>query len=117
MIKITDSTWSPFQSPEVRGICARLALEEHARLLADARRQGQEIGQWLAVPLGIVAGSFGWSTRLGSVLLALFVVYFAVSGLPRLRATRRRTIELLCETEWARSRGYTPARLRLMACG
>ena len=113
-MKLTESTWSPFQSAEVREICAHLTPEEHARLRGDARWRGQQIGQRLAVPSGVVAGSFGWSWQLGIVLLALFIVYFAVSGLPRLRAMRRRSIELLCETEWARRHGYSPDRLRLM---
>ena len=113
-MKLTESTWSPFQSAEVREICAHLTPEEHARLLADARWRGQQIGQRLAVPSGVVAGSFGWSWQLGIVLLALFIVYCAVSGLPRLRAMRRRSIELLCEIEWARMQGYSPDRVCLM---
>ena len=110
-MKLTESTWSPFQSAEVREICAHLTPEEHACLLGDARWRGQQIGQRLAVPSGVVAGSLGWSWQLGIVLLALFIVYFAVSGLPRLRAMRRRSIELLCETEWARQ-----ARLLARPC-
>ena len=113
-MKLSESTWSPFQSPEVREICAHLTPTERSRLLDGARQRGREIGQWIAVPLGIAVSSFMWSWRLGLLLLALFAVYFAVSGLARLRAMRRRTMELLCETEWARSRGYTPNRLRLM---
>ncbi len=113
-MKLTESTWSPFQSAEVREICAHLTPEEHARLRGDARWRGQQIGQRLAVPSGVVAGSFGWSWQLGIVLLALFIVYFAVSGLPRFRAMRRRSIELLCETEWARRQGYSPDRLSLL---
>ena len=32
-----ESTWSPFQSAEVREICAHLTPTEHARLMEDAR--------------------------------------------------------------------------------
>jgi len=111
--ELSESTWSPFQSLEVREICAHLTPGERARLLDDARQRGRQIGQWIAVPFGIAFGSLVWSRRVGLLLLALFALYFACSGLPRLRAMRRRTSELLCQTEWALSRGYTPERLRL----
>src|SRR6266516_358122 len=104
-MKLTESTWSPFQSAEVREICAHLTPEEHARLRGDARWRGQQIGQRLAVPSGVVAGSFGWSWQLGIVLLALFIVYFAVSGLLLL--------SLFYEVHLVRRFGGTPGK-RLM---
>ncbi len=114
-MKLSESTWSPFQSSEVREICAHLTATERARLLDDARQRGLQIGSWTAVPFGIVCALSAWlPRRLGLVLLPSFAVYFAVWGLPRLRAMRRRTTELLCQTEWARSQGYIPDRLRLM---
>jgi hypothetical protein len=113
-MKLSQSTWSPFQSPEVREICANLTPVEHARLVADARQRGRDIGRWINFPFGIAVGFIVFSWQLGVGLLAVFAIYFAVSGWPRLRAMRRRSMELLCETEWARSRGYTPDRLRLM---
>jgi hypothetical protein len=112
---ISESTWSPFQSAEVREICANLSTTEQARLMEDARERGRLIGQWFAVPLAIVGVLLFWSWRLGLLLVALFAVYFVFWVLPRFRAMRRRTIELLCETEWARDQNYTPARLRLMS--
>ena len=110
---ISGSTWSPFQSAEVREICAHLSLAEHARLIEDARERGQQIGLWFAFPLACVGVLFFWSWRLGLPLGALFVVYFAFWVLPRFRAMRRRTIELLCETDWARTQNYTPTTIRL----
>jgi len=113
-MKIAQSTWSPFQSPEVREICAHLTPAEHAQLIADARQRGTDIGRWIAIPFGLTVGLLYWSWQVGLVLLALFIIYFAVSGYPRIRGMRRRSMALLCETEWARSRGYAPERLRLM---
>ena len=113
-MKAAQSTWSPFQSTEVREICAHLTPAEHAQLIADARQRGSDIGRWIAGPLGVTVGLLFWSWQVGLALLALYVVYFAFSGYARLRAMRCRSMELLCETEWARSRGYTPDRLRLM---
>ena len=112
-MKITQSTWSPFQSPEVREICAHLTRAEHAQLIADARKCGTEIGLWIATPFAVTASVLLWSWPVGLVLLALFIIYCAVSGYPRIRAMRQRSTTLLCETEWARSRGYTPDRLKL----
>ncbi len=113
-MNLTDSTWSPFQSPEVRDICEHLTPEERARVLDDARQRGQQLAQRIAVPLSIAVGSFMWSWHTGLVLLVLFVLYMGFSGLPLLQAMRTRSKELLCETAWARSRGYTPEGLRLM---
>ncbi|PYJ59685.1 MAG: hypothetical protein DME24_12085 [Verrucomicrobia bacterium] len=113
-MKITQSTWYPFQSPEVREICAHLTPAEHELLIADARQRGADIGRWIAAPFGLTAGLLVWWWQLGLVLLAIFVVYFMFSGLPRIRAMRRRSMALLCETEWARTRGCAPERLRLM---
>jgi hypothetical protein len=111
---ISESTWSPFQSAEVREICAHLTSTEHARLVEDARKRGEKIGRWFAVPLGLVCSLLFWSWRLGLALGAMFVVYFVVWVLPGFRAMRRRTTELLCETEWARTHNYTPTTIRLM---
>jgi hypothetical protein len=113
-MKLTESTWSPFQSQEVREICAHLTPAEHARIIADARQRGADIGRWIAVPFGVACGFIVFAWQLGVALLAVFAIYFAVSGWSRLRAMRRRSMELLCETEWACGRGYTPERLRLM---
>jgi len=93
-MKPSQSTWSPFQSPEVREICAHLTPEEHARVLDDARQRGQQLGQWIGVPFGFVVASFVWSWQVGLVLLVLFMVYLRASGLPRIHAMRRRTKEL-----------------------
>jgi hypothetical protein len=111
---ISESTWSPFQSAEVREICAHLSPTEHARLMEDARERGRQIGVWFAAPLAIVGVLLFRSWRLGLPLVALFVVYFVLWVLPRFRAMRRRSIELLCATEWARTQNYTPTHVRLM---
>jgi len=115
-MKIMQSTWSPFQSPEVREICAHLTPAEHAQLIADARQRGTDISRWIAVPFGVTLCFFvllPW--QVGWVLLSSFVIYVAIFRYPQLREMRRRSRELLCEAEWARSRGYAPERLRLMA--
>ena len=108
-----QSVSSPFQSPEAQEIFGHLTPEEHARVLDDGRQYGQQMARWFAIPLGLVVASFLWSWQVGLVLLVLFLVYLRAFALPRMGSVRRRTKELLCATEWARSRGYTPERLRL----
>jgi hypothetical protein len=110
----SESTWSPLQSPEVREICAHLTAAERVQLLHDARQRGQQIFLWLAAPLSFVIALCLESWRFGRLVIPLFVVYFAVWGLPHFRSMRRRTLDLLCQTEWARSQGYKTDRLRLM---
>jgi hypothetical protein len=110
----TDSTWSPFQSPEVKEICAHLTPAERQRVLDDAAARGAELGTRVALPLMAATLSFVFSWRLGAVLLVLYALYVLLLVVPRIRAIRRRSLELLCDTEWARSRGHTPDRLRLM---
>ena len=109
-----QSTWSPFQSPEVREICAHLTPAEHARLVADARQRGTDIAREIVGPFGVSFGLLFWSWQVGSVVLAVLGICFAISAFPRVRAMRRQSMELLCETDWARSQGYKPERLRLM---
>jgi hypothetical protein len=83
-----DSTWSPFQSPAVREICAHLTPAERQKLIDDARGRGMELGKWLASPLMFAFISFAFSWRLGIVLLVLYWLYVLLIGLPRLRAMR-----------------------------
>jgi hypothetical protein len=111
---ISESTWSPFQSAEVREICAHLSPTEHSRLMEDARERGRQMGQWFTVPLAIVVVLLSMSWRLGLALVALFVAYFVLWLLPRFRAMQQRSIEFLCQAEWARTQNYTPTRVRLM---
>jgi hypothetical protein len=111
--RLSQSTWSPFQSPEVREICANLTPAEHTRLIDDARQRGTDLGRWFAAPFSLAIGLILFSWQWGLVSLVFFVTYFVGWGWPRLRNMRRKSIEMLCDTEWARSHGYTPERLRL----
>jgi hypothetical protein len=112
-MRLSQSTWSPFQSPEVRDICENLTAAEHTRLIDDARQRGTDGARWFAIPFSGVICLLLFSWQWGLVSLALFAIYFVGWGWPRLRESRRKTIEMLCETEWARKSGYTPERLRL----
>ena len=108
-------TWSPFQSPEIREIYAHLTAEERERLTENGRRCGRELAGWIVLPVAVVSISFLWSARLGFVGVALFALYFVMTAWPRMRAMRLRSQEMMCESAWARGRGYTAATLRFVA--
>lgn len=110
----SEFTWSPFYSTEVREICAHLTPTEHARLMEDARGVCDRLDCGSLSLWALLVGLFYWSWQLGLLLVVLFLVYFVLWVLPRFRAIRRHSIELLCETEWARTHSYAPTRLRLM---
>jgi hypothetical protein len=40
--QLAESTWSPFQSPEVRDICNHLSRQEKVNLLAHAAEYGRQ---------------------------------------------------------------------------
>src|SRR5262245_1413202 len=59
--KLAESTWSPFQSTDVRDICAHLTVREKKQITSDAARRGREIFWHYALPLGAIACSFKYS--------------------------------------------------------
>lgn len=106
-----------YQSPEVREVYAHLTPAEKGRLQSLGRQMGQRFGVWLAFPLAVAGmGCFLlWShgqAETGFMVLGVFVLYFVFLCLPLLRGFQRSNIEFLCQTEWARSHGYTTTRLR-----
>ena len=111
----SGSTWSPFQSPEVREICAHLSAEERERLTDNGRRCSRELAVLLPIPVGIVVLLSLWSIRIGLLAMAVLFLYFWATAWPRVKQMRARTRELICECEWARNHRYTPATLRLFA--
>jgi hypothetical protein len=78
--RLSQSTWSPFQSPEVREICANLTPAEHTRLIDDARQRGTDLGRWFAAPFSLAFGLILFSWQWGLVSLVFFVTYFVVGA-------------------------------------
>jgi len=112
-MKAMQSTWSPFQSPEVREICSHLTAAEKQRLLAQAADYGRQTAWWFALPFSVVAVSFFYSRPLGFVLLVPFIIYCVTVERRRIRAHQQRVRALLASTEFARERGYRPEALRM----
>ena len=101
-------TWSPFQSPEVREICAHLTKAE----INQFWLLGLLFGVW------IMAATFGIPALIRSspspgnwIVASVFGILFVVS-LPMLHRMMR---QFLCSTGWARERGFTPEQLRLFS--
>lgn len=100
------TAWSPFQSPELREICAHMTDSERNK----ASQLGGVYGLWVAVTFaGPLAFAFGLRNfTLGIVALLLLIVHIAC--VPIWQKTIRR---FLCSTAWARERDFTPEQLRL----
>jgi hypothetical protein len=112
-MRFTESTWSPFQSVEVRDICEHLTPEEKDQLAHQGAQLGRKIGTLLSLPLVLVVCSFLYSIRLFFVLFGLFIVYAFVMEWRLIRGLQRRARQTLCATEYAKARGYHPDTLRM----
>ena len=94
-------------------IWAQLTPAEHARLTADSRRQHWELGLGMGGPIVVMTVLLVWSPQVGLLFLLPCSLYFVFVAVPRLRAMSRNNLELLCDTEWARSQGYRPDSFEL----
>jgi len=94
-MRFTESTWSPFQSPEVRDICTHLTPAEKQGLLVLAAQYGRDSGWRSAVPFALVVISFVYSRLVGIVSLVCFATYCATVEQRRIRAHQRRVREFL----------------------
>jgi hypothetical protein len=112
-MKITESTWSPFQSSDVRDICAHLTDDEKQQLMSQAGNYGRSAGGWIGLPLGVVVASFFYSATVGCILAGLFVICLVVLVRRRVQTQQQRVREMLCETKYARERGYRPETLKI----
>jgi hypothetical protein len=94
------ATWSPFQSDQVREICAHMTSEERCE---TARRAGL-YGLWalasVVAPLGAtVRIQAPWTWALAAVAVAVHIACIP--------AWQRRTRIFLSSTRWALERGLT----------
>ena len=107
---MSRETWSPFQSGDVKQICAHLTVDEQAELNSRARAYGTWSGITAAIPIGLAfAFPSPWTYTLAAVLLLVHVA--------RIPSWFRSQKQYLCSTTWARHAGYTPDRLSLFSFG
>jgi len=107
-------TWSPWQSAEVREICAHMTEAERRKIARDATLYGLWVGATLAMPIQlIVLSSFSFK-HLGPslVVIASTLIGLHVACIPQWQTRVRRE---LCSTAWAKKRGLMPEHLRLFS--
>jgi len=107
-MKASWTTWSPFQSPEVREICAHMTEAERAK--ASAR--GGAYGLWSAVTFALPLTYAFTSRSLGAIVIAAVLVTVHLIRIP---VWQKQQKQFLCSTAWARERGITPDQLRVFA--
>ena len=107
-MKANWETWSPFQSPEVRDICAHMTDAERARLAERGGGYGLWVAGTFALPL-----AFAFTSRsLAATVIAAVLITVHVICIP---VWNKRQKRFLCSTAWARDCGITPDRLRMFA--
>lgn len=119
-MKTRLTKWSPFQSPEVRDILEHLSpsegkafMEHSSRVMEQAVTSGQKSGFLFGIPAALIGVTCFYSVVLAIILLVLFVAAVIVFNWWRVQIKLRKLREILCETQYAKERGYRPESLRL----
>jgi hypothetical protein len=105
-MKANWNTWSPFQSSEVRQICAHMTDSEEA----EVKRRSESYGVWVAVTLAIPLAFAVVARNVIFTLIAAVLITIHVACIPIWQRMQKR---FLCSTVWARERGITADRLRM----
>lgn len=101
-------TWSPFQSPVVRDICAHMTDAGKS----EASRRGGRYGCWVAATFAVPLAFAMVERSLLFVIITVVLVAIHVGCIPVWQRMQRR---FLCSTTWAREQGVTPDRLKIFA--
>lgn len=112
--------WYPFRSAEVSDICRHMTPEETRQLTARAWKTGLIAGivpSLIFYPLFLVLALYTplypprpWSLL---VLLGIAILVGLLMGWIGFAGIRRKQIQMLCETDYAKQKGFTPQTLRL----
>jgi hypothetical protein len=110
------SCWYPFRSKEVKEIYANLTPEEIYRLKDGTSAEGALFGVGLFVviyfPLRFVPPHWGLIVQL-AIALSIALIFGFFAGVP----VRAKGKKLLCDSAYAKEKGYTPENLRLYSFG
>jgi len=101
-------TWSPFQSPEVRDICAHMTDAERA----EVSQRGGGYGLWVAATFALPLAFALTYRSLVAIVIASILVTVHIVCIPIWQKCQKR---FLCSTAWAREQGFTPERIRMFA--
>lgn len=102
------TTYSPFNSPEVKEICSHLTSSEKAQFLFV----GLLFGIWNAGAIFYIFHLVMSGRGSGSWIVACILGVLLVASFPILHRIQRR---LLCSTLWAREQGFVHERLPLFS--
>jgi len=97
-------TWSPFQSPQVREICAHMTEAERREL----NLRGALFGIWNAATFFVPWGIFLFAPKPVNWIFAPIVLLVGLAFYPLWRRMMR---EFLASTIWARQQGIAPESL------
>jgi hypothetical protein len=97
-------TWSPFQSPQVREICAHMTEAERR----EWALRGTLFGIWNAATFFVPWGIFLFAPKPVNWIFAPIVLLVGLAFYP---LWRRMTREFLASTRWARQQGISPESL------
>lgn len=100
--------WSPFQSREVREICANLTDDE----LAEFLRRSASVHIVIAMASSVLLLSAMFYFPGAFYIVVCVVVAILIACTPTLQ---KRQKEFLCSTAWATAQGYTPDKLKLLS--
>jgi hypothetical protein len=110
----------PFRSAQVKDICEHLTADESRRILAHARRFGLLFGLLISLILFPLGQYLTFHTPLYPPRSWTFVVQFLILaplafllGWAFSRGYRKKQIQMLCDTDYAKRMGYTPDTLPL----
>jgi len=101
-------TWSPFQSPEVREICAHMTEAERRK---TSERAGL-YGLWCAATFGVAPALAMLLSGPARWIVPVVFVLIHIALIPRWLSAQGR---FLCSTVWAKAHGYSPKQLRLFS--
>jgi hypothetical protein len=108
MSSIDWKTWSPFQSADVREICAHLTAGERS----EAAWRGGLYGIWV---FATFAGPVSFAIAFRHPALIALAAGLAIVHLVCIPIWQRSVRRFLCSTAWAREQGYDPERLQLLS--
>src|SRR5262249_4813049 len=107
-MKANWKTWSPFQSHEVRDICAHMTEAEKA----EASRRGGLYGFWVAATFALPL-SFAIAERsLLFIVIAAVLITIHIACIPLWQRMQR---QFLSSTAWAREHDISADRLKMFS--
>jgi len=112
LLCLSHSTWAPFQSDQVKAICAHMTAEERSETISRSTRLGAILGLSIGgcLFIGFLLSSRLFDSpllRLLGMLLPLLIL-IAIAFWKLKPITDRSQKEFLASTQWAKNEGLSP---------